>query len=182
MRRRVRIFLSVTAVLGFASGSGLAAETARDACGLLTRAEVQAIQGGKLRQAKPSRQNDGALSVSQCFYDIEPFVKSVSLAMTRSEGANADASTVKARWDRLFHSAARAEAEKESREEAEKGGDLRPVPGIGQEAFWEPSRVGGALYVFQKGAFIRISVGGSEADAARLERTKKLARLIVKRI
>ncbi|MCA1582113.1 MAG: hypothetical protein LC796_12140 [Acidobacteria bacterium] len=185
MRRKLWVAFLGSVLAGLAARAAQAAGRAPDACALLTRAELQTIQGATLRQAKPTRQNDGGLSVLQCFFDLDPFVRSVSVTLSRSEGPNGDPSAVRARWDRQFHSAPREEAGRPSkgeREREEGGGEPRPIPGIGQQAFWEPSRVGGALYVFEKDAFLRLAVGGAEDDAARLDRAVRLARKALRRM
>ena len=161
-----------------------AAASVRDACALLTAQDLQSIAGGKLKEAKPSRQSDGVLAVSQCFYSLDPFVHSVSLPVTRADAA-ASASGIQSRWDRLFHSATGAGREEEEREAAggkEKASPVRAIPGIGQEAFWEANAVGGALYVLQKNVFFRVSIGGAEGETAKVETTKKLARQILRRL
>ena len=153
---------------------GASAAPAGDACSLLTADELQSIAGGKLQQAKASRQSDGVLSVSLCFFALEPFNRSVSLAVTRG-----DTSVATNRWARLFHSAARSEEEEERKE---KGTPIRPVEGIGREAFWQASPVGGALYVLKKDVFFRLSVGGPDSEPVKIETARKLARRVLKRI
>lgn len=58
----------------------------------------------------------------------------------------------------------------------------KAVSGLGEEAFWAGDRVTGALYVLQGDTFLRISLGGSRDEAARLERTSVLAKSALRRL
>jgi hypothetical protein len=58
----------------------------------------------------------------------------------------------------------------------------RPVPGVGEEAYWVGDRVICALYVLEGDVFVRVSVGGVREEARRLERTKALALRLVERL
>src|ERR1700738_3853179 len=56
-----------------------------DACALLEKEEIQAIQGSAITDTKGSENSDGAFRVSQCYFaTVEPN-KSVSLAVTQSD-------------------------------------------------------------------------------------------------
>jgi hypothetical protein len=67
-------------------------------------------------------------------------------------------------------------------EEEEEGARPERVNGVGEEAFWLASRVGGALYVLKKDVFFRISVGGAGDEKAKLKKSKTLAQQVLKRI
>ena len=54
--------------------------------------------------------------------------------------------------------------------------------GLGDEAFWIGSRVGGALYVLKKDLFFRISVGGAGDEKAKLNKSRTLAQNVLKRL
>ena len=58
-----------------------------DACSLITKDEIQAIQGCPITDTKSSESSDGAFRVSQCYYTATESSKSVSLAVTQSSGA-----------------------------------------------------------------------------------------------
>ena len=58
----------------------------------------------------------------------------------------------------------------------------RPVEGVGDEAFWTGGAVGGALYVLKGDTYLRISIGGPDDQAARIERAKVLARKAIARL
>ena len=63
-----------------------------------------------------------------------------------------------------------------TRDETEKDVAVPPkkIPGIGDEAYWTAGP-GGALYVLKGDAFIRISLGGSDDEETKIEKSKALA-------
>jgi hypothetical protein len=67
-------------------------------------------------------------------------------------------------------------------EEEEGAAAPERVKGLGDEAFWIASRVGGALYVLKKDVFFRISVGGAGDEKTKLKKSKTLAQQALKRI
>lgn len=75
----------------------------------------------------------------------------------------------------------RSEAKKEG-EEAEEGPRSEKVAGLGDDAYWMPSTVGGVLYVLKRDQFFRISVGGGGDQNAKLKKSKTLAQQVLKRI
>jgi hypothetical protein len=90
-------------------------------CGLLTPEELKEVQGEATADAQGSEHSAGALSMSQCFYRLPTFNKSVSLEVVRAApGANADA--LKEYWRKRFHPEAveARERERELEEERER--------------------------------------------------------------
>ena len=164
-----------------------------DACSLLTKEEVKATQGAPVSDVKGNVQSDGKFRYSQCFYSTDPFNKSVSLAVTQADSKSATFRDPREFWEQTF---GRYEAERSEREgdEEEKGKSLaaneqegrgRPpkkVAGVGEDAFWNTGRVGGAIYVLKGHVFIRISVGGPDTDDVRLDKTKTLAAKAISRL
>ena len=164
-----------------------------DACSLVTKEEVKAVQGSSVNDAKTNAQSDGKFRYSQCFYTTDPFNKSVSLAVTQADSASATARDPKEFWGQTF---GRYEGEKPEREgdEEEKaknlrsneqegrGQPLKKVEGLGDSAYWSAGRVGGSLYVLKGHVFVRISVGGLDSDEERLEKTKTLAKKALSRL
>jgi hypothetical protein len=67
----------------------------------------------------------------------------------------------------------------EGEEEASKP---RRIEGLGEEAYWVGTPIMGALYVLQADTFVRISVGGVREESVRIEKSKALARAVVKRL
>jgi hypothetical protein len=169
-----------------------------DSCKMLTSDELKAVLGEQLKVTKASDRADGGFNVSQCFYELPTFTKSVSLSVTSAGTRN-----VREFWEETFH---REEAEeRERKEEKEKGRDKdrkeprtgkregrqeeeeesvppQKVAGIGDEAFWIGSPIGGALYVLKKDVFFRISIGGSDDQKTRLNKSKALATKILARV
>jgi hypothetical protein len=151
------------------------------ACDLLTREETQAVQGEPFKSTKASQGPGTGLKVSQCYFELPTTVNSIVLTVTRkADGANAR--DPRESWHELFYGEHRSEREKEK--EKEDGAEKKPqkVEGIGEDAFWSGSRVGGALYVLKGESYIRISVGGAGDQAQKLEKSKTLAGFVLKRL
>lgn len=157
-----------------------------DACALLTRSEIQAVQGEAVTEMKNSRPPRAGAAVSQCFYTVTPFEKSVSLEVTRRLSPAA-AVAPRQSWNRLFHPKRGSQASLSQQKAApEKGkkdaGQPRRVRGVGDEAFWVGDQVTGVLYVLAGDAYFRISVGGWADERARRQKTVALARKIARRL
>ncbi len=69
--------------------------------------------------------------------------------------------------------------EYEGEEEARKP---RRIEGLGEEANWVGTPITGALYVLQGDNFVRISIGVVGEESVRIEKSKILARAVVKRL
>jgi hypothetical protein len=148
------------------------------ACTLLTREETQAVQGEPFKETKASRKSTGGLTTSQCYFELPTTVNSIVLTVTQ-RGEGADARDPKQNWQELFH---RDKALEKKEEEKEGGQGPEEIEGLGDEAFWTGSRVGGALYVLKGNSFIRISIGGADDRAAKIEKSKALAQSVLKRL
>jgi hypothetical protein len=161
------------------TSSPAARETAGDgafACTLLTKEETEAVQGEPFKETKASQKTNAGLILSQCYFELPTPVNSIVLTVTqRAEGAGAR--DPKQNWQELFHRPA------EKKEEEKEGGHgPEKIEGLGDEAFWTGSRVGGALYVLKGNSFIRISIGGSGDRAEKVEKSKTLAQSVLKRL
>ena len=178
-----------------ASSAGDPSSHEIDACGLITKDEVQALQGSAVSDAKSSVNTQGAFRVSQCFYTAAEFSKSVSLSVTQNDPNNPVKRSPRDYWEATFKQPNAAEKkEKEGEEvsgerrrgseEEEKENAIPPkeIRGVGDEAFWAGNRVGGALYVLKKDVFIRISLGGSDDEETRINKSKALAEKAVSRL
>ena len=157
-----------------------------DACALLTSKEIELVQGEPIREIKLTGQSTGGFSVSQCFFTLPTFTNSVSLQVTQ-KGEGPGAADPKQFWRNTFHRENTKEKDmdhnkKRGEEEGEKGTPPQKIPGIGDDAYWTGSRVGGALYVLKKDVFFRISVGGAGDEKAKLKKSKTLAQQALKRI
>lgn len=179
-----------------------------DACSLLTKEEIQSVQGEPVKETKTDGRTEGGMSVSQCFYSVATFSKSVSLAVTQSDPDNPGRRGPREFWNETFDRENEKEREREKEkerdrdkgrdrdkrdekereqprgreEEEEEGTPPKKVPGVGDDAYWMGSRVGGALYVLKKNAFIRISVGGPDSADDKLNKSKALAQKAIKRL
>jgi hypothetical protein len=157
------------------------AKTAGDsafACTLLTKEETQAVQGEAFKETKASQKLAGGLTQSQCYFELPTTVNSIVLTVTQ-RGEGADARDPKQNWQELFH---RDKALEKKEEEKEGGQGPEEIEGLGDEAFWTGSRVGGALYVLKGNSFIRISIGGAGDRAEKIEKSKNLAQSVLKRL
>jgi len=162
-----------------------------DACALLTSAEVEAIQGERVEETKPTVQPGGGLLATQCLFRTPTLSKSVSLSLTASDPVHPVAMTARQLWQKQFHS-----LELEGDEESAEGKNVkklepereresrkpRPVRGLGEEAYWVAGPVASALYVLKGEMFLRISVGSTGQESERMEKSKALARTALKRI
>ena len=171
----------------------VAPQTRSDACGLITNAEVQAIEGSPVTDTKPSQQSDGKFRYSQCFYTTEPFNMSVSLALTERDPASASAANPKEFWKETFgryeetHKEATEEEKEKKRslseeEKEERGQPPKKIERLGDSAWWTAGRMGGAIYILKDNAFLRISVGGPDTEEQKIERAKKLAAKALSRL
>ncbi len=159
-----------------------------DACALLTTAEIQAVQGEAIKETKLSGQATGGFNMSQCFFTLPTFTNSISLLVAqRGEGSGAH--DPKDFWRETFNESEhegkgkRRERKKEKREEEEEeGAPPEKVTGVGDEAYWTGSRIGGALYVLKGNSYLRISIGGPADQATKMKKSKALAQKVVARL
>lgn len=154
-----------------------------DTCALLTSEEIKAVQGEAVLEARPNRRNDSSFAVTQCFYMTPSFTKSVSIEVTRP---GASGQTVHDFWKANFE---RAEDKREKKNEQRKlkgkplaGEPAIPVKGIGDEAYWVSANANSTLYAFKKDTLIRISIGGTDAEDARMKKIKTLAEKALARL
>ena len=162
-----------------------------DACTLLTPAQIEAIQGERVEETKPTVRPSGGLLAAQCLFRTPTLSKSVSLSLTSSGPLRPAALTARQLWQKQFHS-----SEVESDEESATGKNVkelepereresrkpRPIRGLGEEAYWVASPVASALYVLKGEMFLRISVGSAAQESERMGKSKALARAALKRL
>ena len=171
-----------------------------DVCALLTSDDLKSVQGEALKEAQRSDRQDGAFIVAQCYYALPTTSNSVVLNVTTAvEGQGAR--SPKQFWEDTFgkdeakgggrekererekqREQAKKDKPKAGGAEEEEGAFPEKINGLGDEAFWIASRVGGALYVLKKDQFFRISVGGAGDEKAKLRKSKTLAQQVLKRI
>src|SRR4029453_11158682 len=156
-----------------------------NACELLEKKEIEAIQGSPIKETKSSALSDAAFRISQCFYTAAEFSKSVSLALIQRDPGRPTTTSPKDFWKERFgrYSADEKERDKaekvtqrrEEKEEKEEAVPPKKIEGVGDEAFWASNRFGGVLYVLQGDAFISVSVGGPDNEETKIKKSKALA-------
>jgi hypothetical protein len=175
-------------------------------CALLSGADIREVQGEEATDAQGSEHVAGGLVMSQCFYRLPTFSKSVSLEVVRAGPASQATDAVKEYWRQKFQSGEgegrereRGRREREEESEREKasgqvreGGhtereregeeetSARRVSGVGDEAYWAGGEQGGALFVLKKDTVISVSVGGTEDEAERIGKAKALVQKVLK--
>ena len=148
-------------------------------CALLTKEETEAVQGEPFKTTKASQRSSMGLTFAQCYFELPTTVNSIVVTVTqRTEGA--DGRDPKQNWQEIFHN--EKAAEKKDKEEGKEGKGPEKIEGVGDEAFWTGTRVGGALYVLKGNAFLRISIGGAGDRTEKIEKSKALAQKILKRL
>jgi hypothetical protein len=140
------------------------AATPRDACQLLTKKDVAAVQGQAFSSAKLTTRG----TRSQCFYEMASFVDSISVDVIRGDGREF--------WRENFAPKASEEAGKKKKQPPKR------IEGIGDGAYWVGSRTAGSLYVLQKESVLRVSIGGKATEAEKIARTKRLAAKALRRL
>jgi len=169
-----------------AAGNKALSNSGADACQLLSREEVQQVQGSPVNDSKSSENSSSGMRTLQCFYSATQPDKSVSLAVMTADGSASKPQSPIEFWEKTFgpyEPGAPKEAEHEERGEGERDREEKEknppkkIEGVGDEAFWSSTHVGGALYVLKKSsnAFLRISVGGPDPENAKIEKSKNLA-------
>jgi len=133
-----------------------------DACSVLTKNDIAAVQGESFTTTKLTTHDD----VSQCFYQLPTFTKSVSVDVIRD----------KSFWAEHFDHAEEHEHEKEEAHAP------REIHGLGDDALWIGGRMAGSLYVRKGNAVLRVSVGGPGSEAEKIARSKTLAARALRRM
>ena len=180
-----------------AANTTAAVKSKVDPCSLLTSDEIKAVQGEAFANAMRSDRQDGDFIVAQCYYALPTSVNSVVVNVTTAKEA-AEAPSARTFWEGTFGKEAGEEKDRDKEKEKERAkkpaagergeeGEAaaakpQKVAGLGDEAFWIGSRVGGALYVLNKDLFFRISVGGAGDEKAKLNKSKTLAQSVLKRL
>jgi hypothetical protein len=167
-----------------------------DSCSLLTKEEVGEIQQAPMTGAQSSDSPSSEFVASQCYYASSTPNCSVSIVVIQRDPAKAGGRSIEQYWNESFarfHQPKDKEA-KERREEAERNehkGEAEEegerqhvdaVPQLGDEAYWNPSPIGGILYVRQGEKMFRLSVGGPGTNTEKLEKSKKLAERAIARL
>jgi hypothetical protein len=167
-----------------------------DACAMLTTKEIEGVQGEAVKETKLSGQAGGGMQISQCFFTLPTFSNSISL-MVAQKGEGNDARDPREFWRETFGRSGGEEKDRERErerekkerdkdkkeakrgEEEEEGTPPQKVSGVGEDAYWVGSRVGGALYVLKGNAYVRISIGGAGDQTSKINKSKSLAQKVI---
>lgn len=183
-----------------------AVKTTVDVCALLTSDDLKGVQGEAYKEAQRSDRQEGDFVVAQCYYSLPTTVNSVVLNVTVAKEAGAGANP-RQFWEQTFEKYEKEgsgekererEKEREKEREQQRSKQAKPgarveneeeegvkpekIAGLGEEAFWMASRVGGALYVLKGDKFFRLSVGGAGDAKAKLNKSKTLAQQVLKKL
>ena len=157
----------------------------RDACSLVPKQEVEAVQQTHLNDVKSSERSDGAFVVSQCFYTAAEFSKSVNLALVQTDPKQPSRRSPKDFWKEKFgpyEGAGKQQTRTKENEEKEERTAPKKIDGLGDAAYWVSNRFGGVLYVLKGDAFISIGLGGTTQEDTKLEKSKLLAQKALQRL
>jgi len=198
MRQTLRILPYVAFVFAGVLGGAATQSAKKDtgvskgtvyACALLTPAEIEAIQGERVEETKSTVRPSGGLFATQCLFRTPTLNKSVSLFLTASDPLHPVPLTARQLWQKQFHSSevdeepvAGENKKKLDPERERESREPRPIRGLGEEAYWVASPVASALYVLKGEMFLRISVGSAGQESERMEKSKALARAVLKRL
>ena len=161
----------------------VAAEPAIAACGLVASDEIGAIQGATITDAKSSASPTGDLLMSQCYYSSNEPNMAVSLAVIQPSAQSSSGSEARDYWVNTFGQVGKQSAsEKGENEEAERRTPPKKIDGIGEEAYWNGNRFGGALYVLKNNVIVRVSVGGPGTEEVKINKSKAIAEKAISRL
>ena len=119
------------------------------------------------------------------FFTLPTFTNSVSLLVARKREKE-PAPTIQKTFGVTLSTKRKPENDKDR--DKKKGEENEPVvppqkiPGVGDDAYWTSSRVGGALYALKGNAYVRISIGGPSNQATKMNRSKALAQKALARL
>lgn len=177
-------------------------------CLLIPDEEMRAAQGESPTDAQGSEHTAEGVSMSQCFFRLPTFDRSVNLEVVSGERG-----ALREYWRRRFHPSAveareqlrqreeeaKLRREEELQREREAGGvreggrrkknreeeHWRPerVAGLGEEAYWSGNQKMWTLAVLSRERVVRVTLAGSpDVKAENLKRATELARAVLKRL
>jgi len=171
-------WIAVGALVWLFAGAAAGAGKPLDVCRLLSPATLESVQGSRPIATVPSSHEDATLRSSSCFYSLTPSNQSVNLQVMTAAGTT----DIHQFWKEHFRRDGQAE-ESESAvgrrgsgsEANERHAPPKPVPGVGEEAFWIYTGRDGAIYALQRDYVVRVSVGGKADESSQRQRATKLA-------
>src|SRR5438270_164886 len=148
MRQTLRILPYVAFVFAGVLGGAATQSAKKDtgvskgtvyACALLTPAEIEAIQGERVEETKPTVRPSGGLFATQCLFRTPTLNKSVSLFLTASDPLHPVPLTARQLWQKQFHSSevdeepvAGENKKKLDPERERESREPRPIRGLGE--------------------------------------------------
>ena len=147
--------------------AGRAQPASVDACALYTREEVEALAKIGTNKPRPSENKFGTVTSNSCWTRASNSSWSVKINVER--GRTAD--DLKQMLKSLKGVASNT-----------TGTALKPVTGIGDEAYWgqtDPSH--GMLHIVIGTSFLTVETWGKADGAGSLDRTKEIAAIVIKR-
>jgi len=171
-------WIAVGALVWLFAGAAAGAGKPLDVCRLLSPATLESVQGSRPIATVPSSHEDATLRSSSCFYSLTPSNQSVNLQVMTAAGTT----DIHQFWKEHFRRDGQVE-ESESAvgrrgsgsETNERHAPAKPVPGVGEEAFWIYTGRDGAIYALQRDYVVRVSVGGKADESSQRQRATKLA-------
>ena len=124
-----------------------------DACGLITRDEIQQVQGSSVKQTKGTGTSDGRVRALQCYYATEPPNRSIILMVTQDDPEAKDKNGARELWQQIFAKYNRRkdkdveEKDLTLPDEEEHKVRVKEIEGTGEQAFWVSSNVAALFYV-----------------------------------
>jgi hypothetical protein len=172
-------------------GTAAASPRLPNACQLLTTRDIARVQGQEFKSVKLTESDANGLTVSQCFYTLPSFTNSVSVDVMRGKtgafwrahfsGARETVDETVDDENRDRSTAMKRTSPSREAEEEHQGGALK-VKGVGDAAVWSGNRAAGALYVLKGDTIVRVSVGGGGSQEEKIERSKKLAARVLRKL
>ncbi|HWK12117.1 MAG TPA: hypothetical protein VNR64_18790 [Vicinamibacterales bacterium] len=152
-----------------------------DACALVSSDDVGRILSAEIKSTRPVTETARGVLLYQCYVSTGT-ARSISIAVAGPMKTASRTVTPRQFWREQFHRSGRASTERGRRRDTDDERGVRPVRGVGDEAFWSGTRVGGALYVLHGDTFIRVSVGGIQDERERIEKSRQLAAAALDRL
>src|SRR4051794_26655289 len=89
--------------------------TGLDSCKLLTKEEIQAVQGEPFVDSKGTGKTGAGLSISQCYFQLPQAVNSIVLTVTK-KGDGPGAGDPRENWEKIFRREEKGEEKRKERE------------------------------------------------------------------
>ena len=163
-----------------------------DACALIADDEIVSVQKDQIRRKTNSSKISGALLISQCFYEMNDYPKSISFQITQPSANASPKADIEEIWEKQYKREPEADNDREEEPEAEKNkkdsgkketkSSRFVVPNVGDEALHVGNRISESLYVLKGHNILRIGIGGTDNEKIRFDKLKKIAGFALERL